>query len=162
MLVGVGETSYAPCGELSLAYQVFGDGPVNLVFVGPMVSHIELFWTLPEYKAFFDQLGTFCRVALFDKAGVGLSDPVPKVRTLDDRAAEIEAVMDAVGFGSAVVFGMSEGGPQAICFAAKRPERVRALILFGSFAFINGGGWEDLDRDPAEVSARLLPELGEK
>ncbi len=65
------ETSYAPCGELSLAYQMFGAGPVDLVFVGPMVSHIELFWTMPEFKSFFDQLGTFCRVLLFDKAGVG-------------------------------------------------------------------------------------------
>ena len=129
------ETSYASCGDLSLAYQVFGDGPVELVFVGPFVSHIELFWTLPEFKAFFDQLATFCRVVLFDKAGVGLSDPVPQVRTLDDRAAEIEAVMDAVGFGKAVLFGLSEGGPAAMVFAATRPERTRALILAGTYSF---------------------------
>ena len=83
----VPETAYAPCGDLSLAYQVFGDGPVELVFVGPFVSHIELFWTVPELKAFLDQLATFCRVVVFDKAGVGLSDPVPHVRTLDERAA---------------------------------------------------------------------------
>ena len=107
----VPETSYAPCGDLSLAYQVFGDGPVELVFVGPMVTHIELLWTLPEFKAFFEQLATFCRVLLFDKAGVGLSDPIPKVRLLEERAAEIEAVMDAVGFGRAALFGVSEGGP---------------------------------------------------
>jgi hypothetical protein len=75
---------------------VFGDGPVELVFAGSFVSHVELFWTTPEFEAFFEQLSTFCRVLLFDKAGVGLSDPVPHVRTLDDRAAEIEAVMDAV------------------------------------------------------------------
>jgi pimeloyl-ACP methyl ester carboxylesterase len=81
------ETSYAKCGDLSLAYQVFGDGPVELVFVGPIVTHIELFWAMPEFKAFFDQLATFCRVLLFDKAGVGLSDPIPKVRLLDERAA---------------------------------------------------------------------------
>ena len=155
------ETSYATCGNLSLAFQVFGDGPVELIFVGPMVSHIELFWTMPEFKAFFDQLATFCRVVLFDKAGVGLSDPVPKVRTLDDRAAEIEAVMDAVGFGKAVVFGMSEGGPQAIFFAAKRPERTRALIIYGSFASMAGARWDDLDRDPAELRARLMLELGD-
>ena len=99
------ETSYAKFGDLSLAYQVFGDGPVELVYVAPFVSHVELCWTLPEFKAFFEQLATFCRVLLFDKAGFGLSDPVPKVRTLDDRAAEIEAVMDAVGFGNAVIFG---------------------------------------------------------
>ena len=132
------ETSYAKCGDLSLAYQVFGDGPVELVFVGPMVSHIELFWTQPEFKAFFEQLATFCRVVMFDKAGVGLSDPIPKVRLLEERAAEIEAVIDAVGFGKPVLFAMSEGGPQAIEFAAKRPERTRALILYGSFAFMQG------------------------
>src|SRR5271155_4071375 len=154
------ETSYAKCGDLSLADQVFGDGPVELVFVGPIVTHVELFWTMPEFKAFFDQLATFCRVLLFDKAGVGLSDPIPKVRLLEERAAEIEAVMDAVGFGKPVLFGMSEGGPQAIVFAAKRPERTRALILYGSTSFM-ATGWDDLDRDPAEVRARLLPELGE-
>ena len=155
------ETSYAPCGDLSLAYQVFGDGPVELVFVGPMVSHVELSWTLPEFKAFFEQLATFCRVALFDKAGVGLSDPVPKVRTLDDRAAEIEAVMDAVGFGKAVVFGMSDGGFASIVFAATRPERTRALILTGTVSYWGFAGWDDMDRDPAEVRARVLAELGE-
>ena len=155
------ETSYAPCGELSLAYQVFGDGPIELVFVGPMVSHIELFWTQPEFKAFFEQLGTFCRVLMFDKAGVGLSDPIPQVRTLDERANEIEAVMDAVGFGKAAVFGMSEGGPQAIMFAAKRPERTRSLILYGSAPGMNGLGWDDLDRHPAELRARAVAEWGE-
>ena len=104
-LNAVPETSYAPCGDLSLAYQVFGDGPVELVFAGSFASHVELCWTVPEFVAFFERLSTFCRVLLFDKAGVGLSDPVPQVRTLDDRAAEIEAVMDAVGFERAVLFG---------------------------------------------------------
>ena len=155
------ETSYAPCGDLSLAYQVFGDGPVELVSVGPFVSHIELFWTLPEYKAFFEQLATFCRVVVFDKAGVGLSDPVPRVRSVDDRAAEIEAVMDAVGFERAALFGLSEGGPASIVFAAKRPERMRALILHGTYAFLGGFEWDDTDRDAAEIRARMLPELGE-
>ncbi len=156
------ETLYAKCGDLSLAYQVFGDGPVELVFVGPIVTHIELFWAMPEFKAFFDQLATFCRVLLFDKAGVGLSDPIPKVRLLEERATEIEAVMDAVGFGKPVLFAMSEGGPQAVVFAAKRPERTRALILYGSLAFAAGGSWDDLDLDPGELRARDLGELGEE
>ena len=127
MVNAVPETSYASCGDLSLAYQVFGDGPVELVFVGPMVSHVELFWTLPEFKAFFEQLATFCRVVLFDKAGVGLSDPVPKVRTLDDRAAEIEAVMDAVGFGKAVRLRYERGRPGRPSFSRQhdRSERGR-------------------------------------
>ncbi len=114
---------YARCGDISLAYQVFGDGPIDLVFATSFVSHVEMFWTLPEAKAFFDRLGLFCRVLWFDKAGVGLSDPVPKVRSLDDRAAELEAVMDAAGFGPSVIFGVSEGGPAAVVFAATRPER---------------------------------------
>ena len=140
------ETAYASCGDLSLAYQVFGEGPIELVFAGPFATHMELFWTQPEFKAFFDQLATFCRVLVFDKAGVGLSDPVPRVRSLDDRAAEIEAVMDAVGFGRAVVFGLSEGGPAAIVFAASRPERTRALVLASTFAVLPVG-WDDIDRD---------------
>jgi pimeloyl-ACP methyl ester carboxylesterase len=131
----VPETSYAKCGGLSLAYQVFGDGPIELVVAGSFASHIELYWTMPEFVAFFERLSTFCRVLLFDKAGAGLSDPVPKVRTLDDRAAEIEAVMDAVGFQRAVLFGASEGGPASIVFAATRPERTRALILTRTSAY---------------------------
>jgi pimeloyl-ACP methyl ester carboxylesterase len=154
------ETSYAKCGDLSLAYQVFGDGPVDLVHVGSYTSHVELSWTMPEFKAFLDQLATFCRVLAFDKAGVGLSDPVPKVRTLDDKAAEIEAVMDAAGFGHAALFALGEGGPAAIVFAATRPERTRGLILYGSWVW-TPAGWDDLDRDPAELRARGLPEVGE-
>jgi pimeloyl-ACP methyl ester carboxylesterase len=160
-LKAVPETSYASCGDLSLAYQVFGDGPVELVFVGSFVSHLELVWTVPECVAFFERLSTFCRVLLFDKAGVGLSDPVPQVRTVDERATEIEAVMDAVGFERAVLFGGSESGPAEMVFAATRPERTRALILTGSFAYFGFAGWDDLDRDPAELRARLVPELGE-
>lgn len=156
------ETSYAPCGGLSLAYQVFGDGPVELVYAGSFVSHLELFWTMPEFEAFMERLATFCRVLLYDKAGVGLSDPVPQVRTLDERAAEIEAVMDAAGFGRAVLFGLSEGGPAAMLFAATRPERTRALILTGTFAYFGVTEWADFDRDPAELQARIRGEIGQQ
>lgn len=156
------ETRYAPCGDLSLAYQVFGDGPVELVYAGSFVSHVELFWTMPEFEAFMERLSQFCRIVMFDKAGVGLSDPVPKVRTLDDRAAEIEAVMDAVGFEKAALFGVSEGGPAALVFAATRPQRTTALILTGTTSHSGFfDGWEDVDRDPAELRERLVRELGE-
>ena len=161
MLNAVAETLYAKCGDLSLAYQVFGDGPVELVFVGIFVSHVELFWTIPELHAFYDQLATFSRVVIYDKAGVGLSDPVPRVRTLDDRAAEIEAVMDAAGFGKAVLWGMGDAGPAAMMFAATRPERTQALILTGAFSYTGYTGWDELERDPAELRARHLRELGE-
>jgi pimeloyl-ACP methyl ester carboxylesterase len=157
----VPETSYASCGDLSLAYQVFGDGPVELVVAGGFVSHVELFWTMPEFKAFFDQLATFCRVVVYDKAGVGLSDPVPRVRSVDDRMAEIEAVMDAVGFEKAVLCGISEGGPAAIVFAATRPERVVRLILLDTFAYAGFDVWDDFERDPTDLRARLIADLGE-
>ena len=159
-LNAVPDTSYASCGDLSIAYQVFGDGPVELVVASGFVSHVELFWTMPEFKAFFEQLATFCRVLLFDKAGVGLSDPVPKVRTLDDRADEIEAVMDAAGFRKAALFGLSEGGPASIVFAARRPERTLALTLASTFPFV-GFGWDDVERDAAEVRAHYLTEFGD-
>jgi pimeloyl-ACP methyl ester carboxylesterase/class 3 adenylate cyclase len=158
----VADTSYASCGDLSVAYQVFGDGPVELVYAGSFVSHVELFWTVPEFESFMKRLSTFCRVVIFDKVGVGLSDPVPQVRTLDDRAAEIEAVMDAVGFQKAVIFGISEGGPASIVFAASRPTRTQALILTGTTAFTGFfNGWDDIDRDPAELRPRLVSELGD-
>jgi pimeloyl-ACP methyl ester carboxylesterase len=156
----VADTLYAPCGDLSLAYQVFGDGPVELVFVYGPISHVELCWVLPEFKVFLDRLSSFCRVLLFDKAGVGLSDPVPKVRTLDERAAEIEAVMDAAGFGQAVLFAAVEAGPAAIVFAATRPERTRALVLSGTFSATEFR-WDDIDRDPDELRAVARAELGE-
>jgi class 3 adenylate cyclase/pimeloyl-ACP methyl ester carboxylesterase len=156
----VADTLYAACGDLSLAYQVFGDGPVELVFVTHFVSHVEMVWVLPEFKALLDRLSSFCRVLLFDKAGVGLSDPVPKVRTLDDRAAEIEAVMDAAGFGHAALCAHGEGGPAAIVFAATRPERTRALVLVGTLACMETG-WDDIDRDPDELRAVARAELGE-
>ena len=122
-----------------------------------------MFWTIPtpELHAFFDQLATFCRVVMYDKAGVGLSDPVPKVRTLDDRAAEIEAVMDAAGFEKAVLWGMGDAGPPAMMFAATRPERTQALILTDTFSYTGYTGWDELESDPAELRARHLPELGE-
>ncbi|SPM32298.1 cyclase, partial [Mycobacterium rhizamassiliense] len=157
----VPETAYAACGDLSLAYQVFGQGPIDLVFAGSFVSHVEMFWGMPEFEAFMQRLGTFCRVLLFDKAGVGLSDPVPKVRTLDDRAAEIEAVMDAAGFGKAVLCGASEGGPATMLFAATRPERTRALILTGASGFAGWSSWEDMETDPAALWERMQPRLGD-
>ena len=107
------ETSYAPCGDLSLAYQVFGDGPVDLVYAGSFVSHIELAWTLPEYEAFMEQLATFCRVLVFDKvdkAGVGLSDPVPQVRNLP-RCRTSPTTSPARGSWKSTALTMRPGSP---------------------------------------------------
>ena len=128
-LTAVAETSYATCGDLSLAYQVFGEGPVELVLRRAVRHPRGAVLDPARIQGVLRWLSTFCRVLIFDKAGVGLSDPVPRVRSLDDRAAEIEAVMDAAGFEAAVLSRASEGGPAAIVFAATRPERTRALVL---------------------------------
>ena len=117
------ETRYARCGDLSLAYQAFGEGALDIVVASSFVSHVELMWGSPEMKHFFDGLASFARVIVFDKAGVGLSDPVPKVRPLEERVLELEAVMDATESEQAVLFGISEGGPAALLFAATRPGR---------------------------------------
>ena len=154
------ETHYAPCGDLSIGYQIVGEGPVDLVVASSFIGHLDLTWTVPEFKAWWDRLAAFSRLLLFDKIGVGLSDPAPKVRSIDDRAAEIEAVMDAAGFREAVLMGLSEGGPASIVFAATRPERVKSLILFGTFAR-SPVVWDDMDRDPQEVVERTGSILGD-
>jgi pimeloyl-ACP methyl ester carboxylesterase len=158
----VPETAYAKCGELSLAYQVVGEGPVELVFAGSFITHVELMWTSPETKAWFDRLSSFCRLLLFDKAGVGLSDPVAKVRSIEDRAREIEAVMDAAGFGRAALMGLSEGGPASLFFAATRPDRVSSLVVAGTYAWTGGLSWDDMDGDVGAVLARVNAAVGER
>ena len=154
------ETKYAQGGDLSLAYHVVGQGNIDLVVANSFISHLEVDAILPEVNAWYDRLGAYCRILVFDKAGVGLSDPVPKVRSIDDRAAEIEAVMDAAGFGAAVLLGISEGGPASILFAATRPDRVKALILTGTFAR-SPVDWDDLLGDPTEVSERMRITMGD-
>jgi hypothetical protein len=90
----VPETRYARCGDLSLAYQVFGSGDVDIVVSGSFVSNVEVVWASPEFTAFFEHLASFSRVLLYDKAGVGVSVPVAKDRTIEERAEELAAVMD--------------------------------------------------------------------
>lgn len=160
------ETRYARCGDLSLAYQVFGSGDVDIVVSGSFVSNVEVSWASPEFTAFFEHLASFSRVLIYDKAGVGLSDPVAKVRTIEQRAEELEAVMDAAGFERAALVGISEGGPASIVFAAAHPDRTRALIMLGSTALTPipfEGSWEDVvDLDPSEVRGYMTQTLGEK
>ena len=156
------DTAYARCGDLSLAYQVIGAGPRNVVFAGSFVSHIEVMWGSPEIKSFFDHLATFARVLIFDKAGVGLSDPVAKVRSIEERGLEIAAVMDAAGFDRAAMMGISEGGPASIVFAASQPDRVQALVLMGTFPTVLFEDWGDLEVDPSVLHQRSLSELGER
>jgi class 3 adenylate cyclase len=125
---------YAKSGEVHIAYQVAGDGPVDLLVVPGFVSHIELFWDNPEIQRFAGTLGRFARLIAFDKRGSGMSDPVAEVPTLEQRMDDVRAVMDAAGSERAVLMGISEGGPMCILFAATYPERTQGLILLGAMA----------------------------
>jgi pimeloyl-ACP methyl ester carboxylesterase len=126
------ETRYVDSGGVKIAYQVVGEGPVDLVMVPGFVSNVDMQWTDPEVTRFNERLASFCRLVMYDKAGTGLSDPVPAVPTLEQRMQDLGAVLDAAGAARPVLFGVSEGGPMSLLFAATYPERVRALILFGS------------------------------
>ena len=128
------KTRYVTNGGVSIAYQVTGDGPVDLVIVPGFISHLELDWTNPASAEYLRALMSFCRVVRFDKRGTGLSDPVPGVPSLEERMEDVHAVMDAAGVERAALFGLSEGGPMAALFAATYPERVSALIIYGAFA----------------------------
>jgi class 3 adenylate cyclase len=127
-------TRYVRNRDVSIAYQVSGDGPIDLVIVPGFISHLELDWANPYIAKYLRALMSFCRLIRFDKRGTGMSDPVPGVPTLEERMEDVHAVMDAAGSESAAIFGLSEGGPMAALFAATYPERVEALILYGSFA----------------------------
>ncbi|MBI2685597.1 MAG: alpha/beta fold hydrolase [Acidobacteria bacterium] len=130
------ETHYATSGDVNIAYQVFGAGPVDLVFVMGWVSHLEYFWREPRFAAFLRRLGTLARVILFDKRGTGLSDRVPlsQLPTLEQRMDDVRAVMEAAGSTRAVLYGVSEGGPLCTLFAATYPEKTLGLIMIGSYA----------------------------
>jgi pimeloyl-ACP methyl ester carboxylesterase len=127
-------TRYAKSDGLSIAYQVFGDGPIDLVFIPGFVSNVEAAWLIPSIAALYERLASFARVIIFDKRGTGVSDPIPGVATLEERMDDLRAVMDAAGSERAALFGFSEGGPMAILFAATYPERVESLALYGSMA----------------------------
>lgn len=128
------ETRYAHAGDVRVAYQVVGDGPRDLVVVPGFVSNLELAWEHPPYERFMRRLSAFARVIVFDKRGSGLSDPVDRAATIEERNDDIRAVMDAVGSERADLFGMSEGANMSGVFAASFPERVSALVLYGPYA----------------------------
>jgi class 3 adenylate cyclase len=125
-------TRYARSGDVSIAYQVVGDGPIDVVLVLGFATHLELQWESPPFANFFDRIGSFSRLIIFDKRGTGLSDPVTEAPTLEQRIDDVRAVMDAAGSERAALFGISEGGPMSVLFAATHPERVTALVLHGA------------------------------
>ena len=127
-------TQYAESGDTSIAYQVVGEGPIDLVLALGFATHLELQWEGAPFARFCERLATFSRLILFDKRGTGLSDPVNEVPTLETRNDDIRAVMDTAGSERAALFGVSEGGPMSVMFAATHPERASALVLHGAMA----------------------------
>lgn len=127
-------TRYAAANDVHIAYQTFGDGPRDLLFVPGFVSNVDLWWEEPAAARFFERLATFSRVILFDKRGTGQSDRVAEVAVLERRVDDLAVVLDAAGSARAVVVGASEAGPTAAVFAASQPDRVSALVLVGAMA----------------------------
>src|SRR5262249_22328791 len=125
------ETRYARSGDVSIAYQVFGDGPFDVVISLPSSSHLELAWEAPMMRAYFEHLASFSRVINFDKRGVGLSDKSAGYSSPEARMDDIRAVMDAADSGRAAVIGWSEGVRLSLLFAATYPDRVWALVACG-------------------------------
>ena len=125
------ETQYTWSDNVSIAYQVFGEGPPDLVVVPGWLSNLDLFWEEPSFVRFFQGLASFSRVLLFDKRGTGLSDRTTDSPTLEERMDDVRAVMDAVGSERATLFGYSEGGPMCALFAVTYPERTQALRIAG-------------------------------
>jgi pimeloyl-ACP methyl ester carboxylesterase len=130
------ETQYARSGDVNIAYQVVGEGPLDLVYVPGWVSNVELIWDEPAMAHFLERLASFSRLILFDKRGTGLSDRVSndKLPTLEERMDDVRAVLEEVGSSRAALFGHSEGGNMCVLFAATYPERTSALVTLGSFA----------------------------
>lgn len=143
---------YATAGDVNIAYQVVGDGPIDLVWAYGLASSIEVFWDDPSFAAFLRRLSEFSRVILYDRRGCGASDREggATTPTLEERVEDVLAVLDAVGSTKASIFGMSEGGVVAAWFAATHPERTDKVIIYGTMArFLKDAdhpwGWQDHD-----------------
>jgi class 3 adenylate cyclase len=128
------ETHYAKSGNLRIAYQVVGHGVIDLVLVPGFVTNIDMAWEVPEWASYRSRLARFSRLILFDKRGTGLSDRTAGYASLEERMDDVRAVMDAAGSDRAALFGISEGGPMSVLFAATYPQRVQAMVLYGAYA----------------------------
>jgi pimeloyl-ACP methyl ester carboxylesterase len=130
----VPETHYALSGEVNIAYQTLGSGPVDIVVVPGIISHVEFLHEFQGYTTFIRGLSTFARVVTFDKRGQGLSDRVPGAPSLEQRMDDVRAIMDSIESKRAVLFGVSEGCAMSVMFAATYPERVSKLVFFGGYS----------------------------
>ena len=127
------ETRYARSGDISIAYQVAGDGPFDYVFVPPFLTHVELLWEIPSFAPVVRKMASYSRLIRFDKRGTGMSDRVSGAPTLETRMDDVRAVMDAVGSERAAFYGGSEGAAMCLLFAATYPERTAALVLGSAY-----------------------------
>jgi pimeloyl-ACP methyl ester carboxylesterase/DNA-binding CsgD family transcriptional regulator len=151
---------YARSGDVNIAYQVVGEGPIDLVIVLGWVSHLAYVWELPAMASFFYRLASFSRLILFDKRGCGMSDRVHPLPTLEQRMDDVRAVLDAVGSEKAALMGISEGGVMSCLFAATYPERTTGIIIDGSYPSAlrrPGYPWGD-DPEAFERAVQTLPE----
>jgi class 3 adenylate cyclase/alpha-beta hydrolase superfamily lysophospholipase len=149
------ETHYARAGDVHIAYQVVGDGPVDLVYVPPRLQQVEHLWTEPRVAAFFERLARFSRLILFDRRGTGLSDPIAGATTLEDQMEDLTAVMDATGSREAALFAQAEGAAMAILYAATHPHRTRALMLYAGMARVRAAPGYEWPGSTEERAARL-------
>ncbi len=158
------DVSYARSGSVNIAYQVTGEGEFDLVVVSGFVSHLDNDWELPSSAHLIERLGSFARVIRFDKRGTGLSDRSVGLPDFEARMDDVRAVMDAAGSERAALFGYSEGGPLAMLFAAAYPERVRALVLYGTYAKRTGPDadypWCETAEQRADYAAAIEREWG--
>ena len=147
------ETRFTRAGDVDIAYQVVGpEAGLDVVFIPGWVSHLEVMWELPEFAWFLDRLSAMGRLIMFDKRGTGLSDRVAGVPTLEERADDVVAVMDAAGSARAAITAWGDGAAIAAMFAAVHPERVAALVL-GTLPVKVAGGRQGLIPDPAAMQA---------
>lgn len=149
-------TRWAEGDGVSIAYQVHGEGPLDLVFIPGFVSHVEVLWEHPAVARFFRRLASFARLIIFDKRGQGLSDRQGRPPTLEESMSDVRAVMDAAGCERAALLGVSEGGPMSMLFAATHPDRTLSLVLYGTYArMLRTDGFA------AGISPRSLDRWGE-
>ena len=134
------QTRYVRSGDTSIAYQVHGDGPIDLVLVSSFLSNVEVLWEEPGIVRWRERLGDFARLIVFDRRGTGLSDRVATLPPLTEEVADLAAVLDAAGSERAVLFGYGPGSAACVAFAATRPERTRALVLY---AAVTRGTWAE-------------------
>src|SRR5919198_4801671 len=147
---------YAKSGDASIAYQVVGDGPVDLVWIGGPAGHIDIEWENPLAARAMEELARFARLVRFDRRGTGLSDPLDGPPTLDQQMDDLLAVLDAVGIEQAALFGGTDAGLGAM-FAGTYPERVSALVLWGVAARSSDAVTPEL----AERFSSILEHYGE-